>query len=1828
MANPAGIVTALSQNIDVEAATPLVTEASSHDPNRRLVSLSVHEPHSCRDDVVLDLGLLAPTSLKPGTLLQFNTLKSGHNSKLHGLTTSNDVEPSSQYEEHELAERFIFPAVPIGADVLSKQPNVQISVSQQIATVLQFEKGSRVLLSCADELSCRASHIEIVFRDQYLARADMWRFINTELANKIVYRGQKIVFLNTIKATVKSVFINGSKVSSALFHTSTKPIFRSESARYVLFIQMSREMWDFDAQGSGEIMFDKVINGFLPEMFNRWQQLQVRHLVSIVLFTRMVYNDRPAALSADAKSSSDPLTGRSENVEPASEDFYRVVVSDMASGEWVAILNQLKMEFKVFLRDVSIRKPVTGDYVPLGSGLPTSLKDTPDHVIAGHPSSTTVGNVLEAINLASSQFSSDYIDRDLVRTGVSIVLISPGTGVFEVDYNLLVATTDNLIDNGIGIDLVCLSNMPLHSVPLFKYKQPRVGEITQQMGQIQDDTLLSRSFSKTMSYGTPSAVSPAEQSSQFGNEKGFIWNYGVPHWIDISFWTTPGEHDKKASQKSAAAKNKADHDRLKHKPFIPRVRMYELQMMGVMENSVNDISIPRLCQNQANTSGSEKSGGPMKFAWPDNAGTKLSPASFIDTGAEAAAKETSPLLSSSPASARALHSKSGHDSFGWMDDYDDNLFRDPTVKLSRRDKPIVNRHQSNPRRSRRESLASIKLSENAGQEAAATEPMLVSDTTNQRKINMTGSMHQTKNSIKSATSDGRRGLGKSTNLRRDGLTPRQISFSRRGLGIGAPKASTTTDFTAAGGISASKLHSKLNSQSENPVRPEIPTTVSHASGDVNQPDTGSRPDTLRDQPQSSESEPSPTSRPIPIQNPAALRNSQKTNTTAINQGARQYADVAEAHDRVAALMDTRAEKVEKAAFRRNVELGPQLPTLSPNTVLAPWLTVLNPSNPSKTKLAFSTQIGRWHHIFPRPLRASQIKWKSLCSPAAVPLTTEDFPSSDQLAEEYRESSYLVTLPEEMDLSEKPRSLVNELLAFRLARGFQIVVGDRVAEAYQQPLFQSLDIFSENVLSQIGSFIVLSRGTTIQVMKREGIDRVEIKVLVRHSTAKVKSQIDDTQAFYTPLIRSMLADTYEAQMIPIAPQRGLFNWDMIDAFIAGHERPQAAQYVENLRPWRARFVLIPVDPPSNARGAPRSKEDNEEEIRLEGIRKLTQLWQRFRYFPPEERRYQAPARPRKDRNPLDVTYHTKDPSMVVLAELESVVEGDATGRPVQLLPEPDLFQRPNLNMKVLADTIQSEKGVRLIDRRWHWRLHIDCFIGNELTTWLLENFRDVDARDEAVALGRELLKDGMFEHVEKRHDFRDGNYFYQMVGEYRTRGRPETRGWFGRAKASVPSTPMTERGPQEYPSKTRSRASSNTMGGSETDLSSDNRRAQKLSVALSKSLIYDVDHRKRSYRPELVNLHHDRLHNPDNCYHIRCEWMNTTTRLIQDAVVSWATSVDRFGLRLVEVPIGEASSITSTHPFRAPYLVKLALSPPEKQPPVYYDTISFDPQPLPKPDKRVYQKAIMKRFNFVLDYEAASDFPADVDVSYSWGKPDYRYPQYIHRSGVLIAQITDDGHFLLLANRLYNNRSAANATYQQPAPTELATETLANRSPNFYRSSPRRSRPFSQSSAPGSPVLSPASGTTKLEVPPTSTPTRGPSPTNSAPLPTGVINTTTGFTRSGASTAFATPEQITRDFQAFCSNKSVLQEFYDEQLSKPVTPGPTTPYVGSEPRTPLRGAEKEKVSESEAGIPSLSLPGNLVFGNSEVGGSARRPWLKAEARRGGGESPKNAGTKDS
>ncbi|TVY47365.1 Vacuolar membrane-associated protein [Lachnellula occidentalis] len=1706
------------------------TGTAQHDPipvklpTQRQCTLWVHEDAFSKEDVVLDLDLFP--DVKPGQLMDVVALKADSGvrdfqdvaqqpSRKDGdslsatmrrqRSSSNSDSPSTASGKHarrdsDSGKRYLFIAQEMSKEVKAKQSRFELSVAKHIADLFGLKHRSQVLVSTTDTAVCSASHVELSFKDEYLSRSDMWRLVLSELSNKTVFKGQKILFMGTIKAQVASIYVDGRKMQSAFFSTSTRPVFRSESARYVLFIQMSREMWDFDSEGSGEIMFSKVVNGFLPSLFKKWASLRAKHLVSIVLFTRVEYDTGIASELATSAHDSAYHTGiQAEGNKKPYKDFYRVVVSEMASGSWTTILYQLKREFKFFLRDISLhRYEIVAALAPAPQD--GNTRGALGTRIEAEPSLAMHGNVLEAINLASSQFAHDYIDRDLMRTGISVVVITPSPGLFEVDYETLRMTTESLIGSGIGIDLVCLPKMPLHSVPLFRYRNPQYGAFQEAMHiksfRSEDSTprqaaaMFSSSFSSLNESLSPLKASMRERSLRTGSfaatDPPSEWSYAIPHWLDVSFWTGASQDIGLENPFEKSIDKYLRSERTQQaRDFEVRCKMYEMEMASVMENVLTEIAV-RPLQHDALFS-------QMIVGLREIPGTTQSPKEASDS--INSKKVVTSLLEfvGGPSKSQLDRQSSSQERslYKAMDKFD------ATISELLEDFPGTRQNNEGRKYSKARSEETVKriLAEDVKvfgtsfkEERGTTKGPTVTSTLEpgkpgQLSQNFEESIKPRKESLSSAMT----AKSKMSPLRPPKFG-RQISLGKHGFGIAAPKAATAEiqiehANAAKPNIRTTKASTSTTSTSSTMANHLLNTAATQAQdrppssqSEKSKKQSGTR--TPEQRTDTGDMEKAHASRPMTIK--SALQSLDSTNqfkSRSMLGSLFEGHDGADESEGAHNLQSLRLDDAQKL-YNSKLLAGsvPELPaTLSPTTALSPWLKVLNPSNPPANDAIGPSQYRRWQHVYPRPVPTRTMKWKSLCSPASVPLTTEYFPTKHQLDTEYQQKPYNISQNVEDDLNEDPQAkedFLRELIGLRLSQGFQIVVGSAVADAFGQKSLKIANVFDRDHIAEDGASVFMSMGNIIHQLSCVNESEIEVNMFVRKPTASTATSPGSVvPAVYNPAIKTTLSENYDSRSVVLGKAKDEYNWNYVDAFIAGFDDEMS----ENLRFWRARFVLIPVERPTQSQRY--QGEDSEEEIRLEGIKKLTQTWQRHRILTPSERRFQSlAARKTKDPNPLDIVYKTEDPSVVVTAELETlplVETSDLGVRRGQLL-EMERFRKAKLDIAALAEAIQSpveRGGVRMQNRRWHFRLHYNCFIGSDMTTWLIENFEDIDTREEAVELGNMLMstdevqrvrekeiprdkkekekEGGVWAHVEKRHPFRDGQYFYQVTGEH-AKQRPESR-------------------------------------------------------------------------------------------------------------KSWARTAEGFGLRLVEAPIGEACSITSVHPFRSPYLIEVAVQPPDRQPRTYFDSTYFGPQaPTIPANRHFYHKAIMKKFNFVLDIEAAKNFPSNVDVTYSWGKPDFKYTQYIHRSGVLLAQITDEGNFLLLANRLYNNRTTADRELDRYV--KIDHERSTRMAAAVYGHGINTDKP----SPLNSPMLRPTNNIISPVLQATSD-VLGPSLATSK-----VANITT-------------PESIKNDLEAFCHNPALLESYYKEVFEKATPPNMTPPN----PRSPFVG------SLLDSNIPTLGLPPSIL-----------------------------------
>ena len=1807
-------------------SSPQVTQAPCKPAAsvRIRANLSIHDDISSSQELLVDETILAGSEIQDGDLVELSfsasarqtsaTTQNAHDSASSPLSSPNRTNRSKTSTKSSLLFLIKFTA----ADFKAKQGNRQLSLKSTIANSFELRSGMQVELTRADLETFTASHVEFSFRDAYIARSDMWRMIGNELTGRTVYTGQRITYLGGIRLVVKSIHTNGHKVNSGYFSGHTMPIFRSEAARYVIFIQMSREMWDFDSEGNGEILFNRVINGFLPDLFRRWTDLEVRHLVSIVLFSRQEYSQFDLASRKQNLDGMLPSSSASSLRNEHHQDFYKVVVTDMASAQWTTILDELKKDFRIFLRDVSLHPPTKGTF-PSSKKLSTSSEATR---ITGTPTSAMRGNILEAINIASSQFSNDYVDRDLIRTGVSVVVITAGTGVFEVDRDLLNLTSENLTNNGIGIDIVCLSKMPLHSVPLFKYKpsSSSVGNRQHAAESLSSSPGAKQGSQQGISAAHNLSDSPAASSSLTGRslraysgmsssltlDEMKTWCYGIPHWVDLSYWSP----DEPKSQMHLAGND--SHQMASKAAFVPRVRMYEVQMMGLVEMGTADISIPFLSESLDHQHHRSRRRKSKLQAFTPAQSASYSPKLHRKTTKTASSSLQERGLI-------ATHAKRVGDMYRKMDKYDDVLFSAPARGTTRPSSRVSDQKHVKP----------------------LPQPLTVSGMRTKDAI---------EDSDLSRTADG-----KTSNPRPKSPAPSETASVATSTkpSTKALRAARTTSYALRGlappvrAVASTEVNVE-NAQAQMPrvaspvaPRPTIGATTdsfrSLATRGTNGESTlgssllgndlsfipsqagGERPST----PIKINKIDAPTKSRGQLKQPSSLLAPKQRQTQDRTRQTISMSDSGSSHEL------SGSSTSEGSDLDDTFESLPS--SVPPSNV--PFIRNVNASNPLKGNPNREAYFGRWQHLYPRKPRAATVKWRSLCTPASVPLTTEDFPSKADLESSFDSSTYSVSLETTKDILENPESrdaLFREMLSLRFAHGYQLVVGSRVNRFEGPGLSDPSFFFNPDAVRADGQYVFLSMGNAVH--KVSFVENNCISV-TRYNRRKMEVQPSFVPSLeYYPNIQTILSGQYHERTMQLKGFSEEYPWEEADRYLAASKK-KVDNEVQLLRFWRARFVLLPVEPPANAiRPTPQDSEENEEEIHLRGIRALTQIWQRARYIPPEDRRptHNRGTNKSKDHNPMSISLETLNPSELVATELDKLLAAEEAGdvQTAQLLPEEEQFERESAPVGKLAAALQGDRGIEIKNRRWHLRLHYSCFRGEEFTNWIVQNFRDVDTREEAVDLGNDLMKEGLFEHVNSRHNFKDGNFFYSIKSEHRV-ARPELRAsWFPtsrRSDRSIPATPASETAPKDLPfdmkGKSQSSLPATITGQPMTEPPKPMTDKKRLAVSLSKVIRLNVDTKGRSNRSEVVNLHYDRLHNPENCYHLELSWLNVTSKLVDDAIVSWTNQADKYGLKLVEVPIAEADEVPLNEPFRAPYRIKLCKSPPERSPTngnVYFTATSFNPQQQASSSLHFYQKALLKHFNFVLDLEAVCEFPENVEINYSWGKLSYQYTQFVHRSGVILAQITEEGDILLLANRLYNSRLAStkvkDAISKFDSKKGNPLEGLRPPLPPTMQASGivgvNVQSPTPTAISNPSPMLRPASAAI-LSPSPLMRPTPTSAPTSSHQHPQDRISADVFGTRAHPAVTsdvshFITPEQIKDDLESFCNDSARLEAFYREVSQTLVIATPRQDAVGAKrgstsssllrPVVEVTGVDGDELSlegKTGGGIPEFRLPESLA-----------------------------------
>ncbi|KAF5373881.1 hypothetical protein D9758_000636 [Tetrapyrgos nigripes] len=698
-------------------------------------------------------------------------------------------------------------------------------------------------------------------------------------------------------------------------------------------------------------------------------------------------------------------------------------------------------------------------------------------------------------------------------------------------------------------------------------------------------------------------------------------------------------------------------------------------------------------------------------------------------------------------------------------------------------------------------------------------------------------------------------------------------------------------------------------------------------------------------------------------------------------------------------------KEDQLFGRRRSTMNSALGTLSSSSPT----TRTNPSVPQITPSHHQASLAaRWQHSYPVPIYKHEIKWVSMVTPCCLPLTVEYFPTTSELENSYDVFSYdFVVDPREMrsflvkpppptgSAEERRRAwalvVMRGMAAVRLAQGFQFVVQkENQEESKERSIVRRSQSFltidedmsprpkgAAEVLQSTHDPVYLSMSNEIHRISYTG-EAIQVRRYVR--------RMPPIQPFeYQCLIWPKLGVGYTEHKTKFTAH-GLENygWNRLDMTVAGYEH----QFNESLRYWRTRFIVIPTMELPTINVGPSGEKLNPEEARILGIEKLSEQFTKLKWQPPDERDKGIAAVPTR------FLPTTLSPAASVLdehlmAQLDLIHAAGPLRKKVK--SEREIGE---MTLAAIAKAMREEDGVPIKHNQWHRAQYPDSFSGYDFVSWLVREFRDVNSRVQGQEWGVRLMEKGLFEHVRGHHNFLDGHYFYRLKPEFAIPSTP--RLWFNRSRNGNIEDSNSRSG--YYPS-------------SVSILKNVSPRRNKKRLILSQSMVIDIDLNKRSDQAESVVLHHDLIHNPATVFHFELQWLGTTARYIDDQLRQWNKAIEKYGLKLVEAYVAQIGDIAERNAFQSCFPIRLAMAPPIV--PDLQDRVPEGTQ-----TNRYFEYALLRRFGFIIDVEAADLYPEQVDVIYSYRRSPYKYSQFVHCTGVTFVQVLGGrAGFLFLTNRL-------------------------------------------------------------------------------------------------------------------------------------------------------------------------------------------------------------------
>ena len=176
---------------------------------------------------------------------------------------------------------------------------LQVSVLRPVAEAFQLSNRQAVLLRRVRAEDVALDWVELIFKDQYMSRGDIFHYRRHLLERGPALYVGKICTEEGARAQVQGMVRGGAPVESGVLGEHTVFSFRSRCAAFVLLLQMSDEMWSLAPDG--DLYHEKAV-AFLRQLFRRCAAARRARAASAAARAPPPSADAPARLPGGPRS--------------------------------------------------------------------------------------------------------------------------------------------------------------------------------------------------------------------------------------------------------------------------------------------------------------------------------------------------------------------------------------------------------------------------------------------------------------------------------------------------------------------------------------------------------------------------------------------------------------------------------------------------------------------------------------------------------------------------------------------------------------------------------------------------------------------------------------------------------------------------------------------------------------------------------------------------------------------------------------------------------------------------------------------------------------------------------------------------------------------------------------------------------------------------------------------------------------------------------------------------------------------------------------------------------------------------------------------------------------------------------------------------------------------------------------------------------------------------------------------------------------------------------------------------------------------------------------